>query len=94
MALCRPLYYRLNQRIRSHVLLCWLALLLIRIAERRTGRSWRDINRELGRTHQLTLTGPAGRLQQTTKLTDSQNHIFTAAGAPLPPKMTGLQPAE
>jgi transposase len=41
----RPLYHRLNQRIRSHVLLCWLALLLIRVAERRTGRSWRDINR-------------------------------------------------
>jgi transposase len=38
---------RLEPRIRAHVLLCWLALLLIRVAERRTGQTWRHINREL-----------------------------------------------
>ena len=31
----RPVYHRLEERIRAHVLVCWLALLLIRIAERR-----------------------------------------------------------
>jgi hypothetical protein len=31
------------------VLLCWLALLPIRVAERRTATTWRTINRELGR---------------------------------------------
>jgi transposase len=29
----RPVYHRLEERIRAHVLLCWLALLLIRVAE-------------------------------------------------------------
>src|SRR3954466_1018200 len=29
----RPIYHRLEERIRAHVLLCWLALLLIRIIE-------------------------------------------------------------
>ena len=29
----RPMYHRKDERIRSHVLLCWLALLLVRIAE-------------------------------------------------------------
>ncbi len=29
----RPVYHRLEDRIRAHVLLCWLALLLIRITE-------------------------------------------------------------
>ena len=29
----RPVYHRLEERIRAHVILCWLALLLIRIAE-------------------------------------------------------------
>ena len=28
-----PVYHRLEERIRAHVLLCWLALLLIRVAE-------------------------------------------------------------
>ena len=34
----RPVYHRLEERIRAHVLLCWLALLLIRIIETTTGR--------------------------------------------------------
>jgi hypothetical protein len=47
----RPVFHRLEPRIRAHVLLCWLALLLIRVAERRTGQTWRTIARELGRLH-------------------------------------------
>jgi hypothetical protein len=43
----RPVYYRLEERIRAHVLLCWLALLLIRIAETSTGQTWPAIRREL-----------------------------------------------
>ena len=31
----RPVYHRLEDRIRAHVLLCWLALLLARIVETR-----------------------------------------------------------
>jgi transposase len=33
----RPVYHSKDDRIRSHVLLCWLALLLVRIAEVETG---------------------------------------------------------
>jgi hypothetical protein len=29
----RPVYHRLEQLIRAHVILCWLGLLLVRIAE-------------------------------------------------------------
>ena len=36
----RPVFHRIEPRIRAHVLLCWLALLLIRVAERRTGMTW------------------------------------------------------
>jgi hypothetical protein len=27
----RPVYHRLEERIRAHVVLCWLALLLVRV---------------------------------------------------------------
>jgi hypothetical protein len=37
-----------------------LALLLIRVAKRRTGQTWRQINRELGRLHAITLSRPPG----------------------------------
>ncbi|MDP2930115.1 MAG: IS1634 family transposase, partial [bacterium] len=39
----RPLYHRKEERIRAHVLLCYLALLLVRIAERETGETWDHI---------------------------------------------------
>lgn len=90
----RPVYHRLDDRIRAHVLLCWLALLLIRVAERRTGTTWRVIRNDLERIHQVTLAGPAGRLQQTTRLTDTQTELFKNCGVPPPPKMSGLQTPE
>jgi hypothetical protein len=34
----RPVYHRLEDRIRAHVVLCWLALLLARIVETRAKR--------------------------------------------------------
>jgi hypothetical protein len=48
------------------VLICWLALLLTRVAEGGTGFSWRNINRQLERIMQVTLAGPAGTVAQTT----------------------------
>ena len=36
----RPVYHRKEERIRAHVILCWLALLLARIAENATGDTW------------------------------------------------------
>ena len=53
----RPVHHHLEPRIRAHVLLCWLALLLIRVAERSTDLTWRRIAIELGRVHAVTLTG-------------------------------------
>jgi hypothetical protein len=48
----RPVFHRLEHRIRAHVLLSWLALLLIGVAERQTGQTWRRIALDLGRLHQ------------------------------------------
>jgi transposase len=88
----RPVWHRLERRIRAHVLLCWLALLLVRVAERQTAQTWRRINTELGRLHLVTLSGPAGRVEQTTALTSIQRELFTAAGITPPPQVTSLQP--
>src|SRR5262249_1281968 len=43
----RPVYHRKEERIRAHVILCWLALLLIRIAETTAGTTWAKIADEL-----------------------------------------------
>src|SRR3954451_25211626 len=89
----RPVFHRLEHRIRAHVLICWLALLLIRIAERKTSMTWRRIALELQRLHLVTLTGPDGTVEQTTPLTDPQREILDALAIPAPPRITTLQPA-
>ena len=86
----RPVYHRIEPRIRAHVLLCWLALLLIRVAERRTGLTWRRIAIELGRVHAVTLTSSAGTIVQTTPLTAVQQGIVDACGVATPPRVTHL----
>jgi hypothetical protein len=65
----RPIYHRLEERIRAHVILCWLALLLIRIAETTTGQTWNIMRRELDRIHLGTFTGPTGAFRQRTEIT-------------------------
>ncbi len=84
-----PVFHRLEHRIRAHVLLSWLALLLIRVAERQTGHTWRRIALELQLLHLVTLTGPTG----TTELTDIQRELSAATAIPAPPRNTALQPA-
>ncbi|MFI7145860.1 hypothetical protein ACIBO2_13155 [Nonomuraea sp. NPDC050022] len=42
----RPAYHRLEERIRAHVILCCLALLLIRIIETSTATTWNRIRTE------------------------------------------------
>jgi transposase len=81
----RPVYHRLEDRIRAHVLLCWLALLLVRVAETTTGHTWPAIRAHLDRLHAITFTGPTGTFRQTTELTKPQRDLF-AALALTPPK--------
>jgi transposase len=47
----RPLYHRKDERIQAHVLLCYLALLLVRISERETGETWARIRAVMKRCH-------------------------------------------
>ena len=54
----RPLYHPREDRIRAHVTLCWLALLLARVAENAASRTWPDLRRELDRIRVGTFTGP------------------------------------
>ncbi|MGH2851102.1 MAG: IS1634 family transposase [Solirubrobacteraceae bacterium] len=89
----RPVFHRLEHRIRAHVLIAWLALLLIRVTERQTNQTWRRTALELQRLHLVTLTGPTGAVAQTTELTDAQREIFTATSISPPPRITALQPA-
>jgi hypothetical protein len=89
----RPVYHRLEQRIRAHVILCWLALLLIRIAETAAGTTWNKITCELGQLTLGTFTGPAGTFRQTAELTQPQRDILDSLQIPYPKKIIEAAPA-
>jgi len=89
----RPVYHRLEDRIRAHVILCWLALLLVRVTETTTGATWHQLREHLDELHLGTFTGPAGTYRQRTELTKPQRDIFTKLGLTAPKKIIELAPA-
>jgi transposase len=91
--LLRPVFHRLEHRIRAHVLICWLALLLTRLAERSSGQTWRTIRRETGRLKQVTLAGDAGTITQTTPLRPAQQAIYQALSIKPPPRVSAFDPS-
>jgi len=82
----RPVFHYREDRIRSHVQLCWLALMLIRVVENATGDTWRNARNELDRMHLVTLATPDGQVAQRSATTPGQKTILTALDLPEPPK--------
>jgi hypothetical protein len=89
----RPVYHRKEERIRAHVILCWLALLLIRIAETTTGLTWATITGELDLLTLGTFTGPGGTFRQTAELTKAQRDLLAKLKIPHPKKIIEATPA-
>jgi transposase len=89
----RPIYHRKQDRIRAHVLLSFLALLLCRVAETRAKDTWRNLRRELERIHLGYFQGSAGRIQQRTQLTQRQREILAATQVPEPPVFLAIEPS-
>ena len=84
----RPVFHYREDRIRAHVQLCWLALLLIRVVENATGDTWRNIAHELDRMHLVTLaTGDGQVAQRSTTHRRAEDHprrARPARTAPVP----------
>jgi hypothetical protein len=89
----RPVYHRKEERIRAHVILCWLALLLVRVAETSCGDTWPGLRRELERIKLGTFAGPAGTFCQRTELTSPQRAILAKLQLDEPPRVWQLTPA-
>ena len=89
----RPVYHRLEERIRAHVLLCWLALLLVRVAETQAGQTWPVMRREFDRIHLGTFTGPAGTFRQRTELTKPARDLLAKLSVEPPRRIHELSPA-
>jgi transposase len=76
----RPVFHYREDRIRAHVQLCWLALLLMRVADNATNDTWRNVRHELDRMHLVTLATADGHVAQRSGTTTGQKAILTALG--------------
>lgn len=95
----RPIYHRLSRRISTHVTLCWLALLLVRVAEVEVRKatkkyhSWSTIRAELSRLHVGEFKGKAGTVHQTTELRPLQRQFYNALSVKVPNRFVSLAAA-
>lgn len=90
----RPMHHRKADRIKAHVLLCWLALLLVRVVEVKTGQTWRRVHEEMDRLHRGVFTGRDGLFAQRTEITQLQYQYFKAVGVTPPPLLLEVTPSD
>jgi hypothetical protein len=88
----RPLYHRLPERIEAHVLLCWLALLLVRLVEIETGQGWERVRDELDQIHRVDLRTKDRALSVVTTPTDEQRKLLKRLDIPPPKRVQAIQP--
>ncbi len=90
--LLRPVFHSKDDRIRAHVLICFLALVLVRLAETRTGETWRTIRAELSQIRQGHFHSADGDFTQTSELTTRQRDLHADLGVPEPPRFGRITP--
>lgn len=89
----RPVYHTKDDRIRSHVSICWLALLLVRLAELETGMTWPKVRAEIERLHLGKFWHKDGHILQYTELTKSQRNILKILKISPPKKFKTIESA-
>ena len=72
----QPNYHSKDNRIRCHIFLCFIALLLVRIIENETGKTWARVRRELNRIHYGEFLVDSKKVCQLTELTNEQRNIL------------------
>jgi transposase len=87
----RPNYHSKDQRIRCHIFLCFLALVLARIVEIKTRRSWPSVCRELNRLYLGELAVENKRVRQLTELTSEQKDILAKLNIKEPQSIVDIQ---
>ncbi len=90
----RPVYHHKDQRIQAHIQLCWLALLLLRVAELGCRDTWRNLRDDLERLHLVVLRMAEGTIAQRSELTARHKEILHRLHLPEPPRFYQFTPAD
>lgn len=87
----RPVYHRLDDRIRSHILICWMAMVLVRYAEEKTGSSWFAISRTLDDITAGLIETNSSTLWYTSRISDEARDMFSKLRLKLPGKILEVE---
>jgi hypothetical protein len=85
----RPVYHRLDKRIRAHVSLCLLAYLLERVVEVEAKLPFHQARLALRRLRAVELRFEEQRVWETSAVDTEARRILAAVGAQLPPRVLG-----
>jgi len=77
----RPMHHRADRRIRGHVLMCGLALMVLRELERRSGMRFDAIHRAVGRTRAVQVQQGRTVFWQREEWSDDAQAVLQAVGA-------------
>jgi hypothetical protein len=87
----RPVYHRLDKRIRAHVSLCMLAYLLERIVELETGVPFTQVKNSLRRIRAVELTFDRQTVWETSSVPAELRALLAKMKLDAPPKILGPQ---
>jgi Transposase DDE domain len=83
----RPIYHRLDTRIRAHVTLCLLAYLLERVVELASGTSFEPVRRALDRVRAVELTFEQQTVWETSMVSAELKAVLSKLKISQPPRV-------
>ncbi len=87
----RPMHHRAGRRIRGHVLMCGLALMVARELERRSGMSLDDVRRAVGRVRAVQIQQGRTRYWQREEWDAEAERVLDALGVKPGPRSWGAE---
>ncbi len=87
----RPNYHSKDDRIRCHIFLCFLALVMARIVENKTKKTWSLVRREMARMFYGEFIHENKTIAQLTDLTPEQKSILASLDIKEPSTIVDIQ---
>jgi transposase len=87
----RPNYHSRDDRIKCHILLCFIALVLARIVEHKTQKTWSQVRNEMQRLHCGEFEIESKKFHQLTELTTEQKELLKKLNIKEPSTIVDIQ---
>jgi transposase len=87
----RPNYHSKDERIRCHIFLCFLALVIARMVENKSKKTWAHVRREMSRMFYGEFTHENKTICQITDLTNEQRSILSSLGVKEPSTIVDIR---